>query len=107
MQNDEAKRDEINSLLFRRPSPGDGLPLEMKRFILEDMRRIATFDRTLALLRRLQDDPVAELDQLEDRFGPNTSLGMILKKLRVRSLAIIRVQLDFSSEIFFKRLLAS
>ena len=100
MQNDEAKRDENNSLLFRRPSPEDGLPLEMKRFILEDMRRIGTLDRTLALLRRLQDDFVAELGQLEDRFGPNMSLGMILKKLRVWSLSIIRVQLDFSSESF-------
>lgn len=84
MQSLNAKHDEIKSLLFHRSSPGEGLVLEIKEFILEEMKGSGALNQTLVLLQGIQDDLVAELRKLETCFRKkNPTLGSVLEKLRV------------------------
>ncbi|KAK1992112.1 polyprenyl synthetase [Colletotrichum falcatum] len=74
-------RDAI-SRIFKRRDDGGEMGLEMKVFIIREMRNTGALDKTYDLLRLMQCDLLSELKRLEKAFGtPNASLELVLRKL--------------------------
>ncbi|EFQ25311.1 polyprenyl synthetase [Colletotrichum graminicola] len=74
-------RDAI-SRVFKRRDDGGEMGLEMKVFIIREMRNTGALDKTYDLLRSMQSDLMDELKRLEKAFGaPNASLELVLRKL--------------------------
>ncbi|KAK2038969.1 polyprenyl synthetase [Colletotrichum somersetense] len=74
-------RDAI-SRIFKRREDGGEMGLEMKVFIIREMRNTGALDRTYDLLQLMQRDLLDELKRLEKAFGaPNASLELVLRKL--------------------------
>ncbi|KAK2024969.1 polyprenyl synthetase [Colletotrichum zoysiae] len=74
-------RDAI-SRVFKRREDGGEMGLEMKVFIIREMRNTGALDRTYDLLQLMQRDLLDELKRLEKAFGaPNASLELVLRKL--------------------------
>lgn len=76
------QRNAIMRVFKRRDPASEGLGLEMKTFIVNEMRRTGALDKTYDLLISMQDDLMVELRRLEREFGaPNASLELVLRKL--------------------------
>ncbi|POS72147.1 polyprenyl synthetase [Diaporthe helianthi] len=74
-------RDAI-ARVFKRRDAGQMMGIEMKKFIIGEMRKAGALDRTYRLLRSMQDDMMDELRRLERVFGaPNASLELVLRKM--------------------------
>ena len=74
-------KEEILSILRQR-RPGDGLPIEMKLYMLDKMKETGALKSTLATIHNLQDELLQELRKLEDLFGEtNSVLELLLMKL--------------------------
>ncbi|KAL4952492.1 isoprenoid synthase domain-containing protein [Aspergillus filifer] len=62
----------------------DGLPVPVKKYILEQMEKAGALEATLALAKEMQSNLMSELHKLEDAFGSkNPLVEMILRRLWV------------------------
>lgn len=70
------------SRIFKCKGEGVEMGLEMKIFIIREMRSTGALDKTYQLLRQQQEDLMDELKRLEKAFGTrNASLELVLRKL--------------------------
>lgn len=70
--------------VFKHREEGQMMGIEMKMFIIGEMKKTGALDRTYCLLRSMQDEMLAELRRLEKAFGAsNASLELVLRKLWV------------------------
>ena len=76
------KRSEIISIL-KHKSPG-GLSIEMKQFVLQQMKNTKALETVKALLQKMQSELLEEFRRLEEQFGEkNSLLEVVLKRLWV------------------------
>ncbi|KAL4790963.1 isoprenoid synthase domain-containing protein [Aspergillus venezuelensis] len=78
----EAAGSVIKGILQNRSN--DGLPVPVKKYILEQMEKAGALNDTLSLAREMQGTLIEELHRLEDAFGSkNPLVEMILRRLWV------------------------
>lgn len=67
--------------IFRKKQPGP-LPLEVKMYLMTQIKKSGALQSVYLLLRDMQQDLMAELKRLETEFGAkNPTLELVLRKL--------------------------
>ncbi|OLN87483.1 Ophiobolin F synthase 1 [Colletotrichum chlorophyti] len=76
-------RPEIMGIMkHKKPGP---MPLEMKQFIVAEMRKSGALEVTHKLLKEMQEELITELRRLERDFGSkNPTLELVLRKLWIQ-----------------------
>lgn len=67
--------------ILKHKAPG-ALPLEVKQYMVREMRQSGALETTHAVLAKMQGELMAELRRLEGEFGSkNSTLELVLRKL--------------------------
>ncbi|RDW78973.1 bifunctional terpene synthase/polyprenyl synthetase family protein [Aspergillus mulundensis] len=77
-----ASPEHIRGILFRRDGATE-LSLEMKQFVLDEMKEVGSLTHTKEVLDGLFDAMLETLDKLEAKLGPNKKLRIFLLWLKI------------------------